>query len=186
MKVFGLAYKRNGQAHMHKRPRGILLSRLTTVFFKYFLSDCIIIHEVLPCLHSPGPTHFLSVCQSKPSMHWHKRDKWPHPTPQMVLHVIIQQWGNAESFSFCKICCFREPMQHTGGITNFWIISQETWVIDCQLERSVQAFDSNLSSLSPKMIKDFHKGNTSPSSDGCSDSPNSYKDSLIGKIFLRL
>ena len=77
-------------------------------------------------------------------------------------------------------------MQHTGGITNFWIISQETWVIDCQLERSVQAFDSNLSSLSPKMIKDFHKGNTSPSSDGCSDSPNSYKDSLIGKIFLRL
>ena len=53
-------------------------------------------------------------------------------------------------------------MQHTGGITNFWIISQETWVIDCQLERSVQAFDSNLSSLSPKMIKDFHSTRVTP------------------------
>ena len=50
--------------------------------------------------------------------------------------------------SFCKIYCFREPMQHVGGITDFWIISQENWVIDCQLDWSVLAFYINLSSLS--------------------------------------
>lgn len=121
---------------------------------KYYLSDCIITHEALPCLHSPGPTNFLSVCQSKPSMHWHKRRMTTPHTPNGALcdHPIVRKCFLF--FSFCKIYCFREPMHHVGGITDIWIISQETWVRDCQLDRSVLAFYINLSSLSlPRWLK---------------------------------
>lgn len=101
---------------------------------------------------SPFPwTYPFFKCMSKQTIYALAQERQmttPHtPNGAPCDHPIVRK-----SFfffpSFCKIYCFREPMQHVGGITDFWIISQETWVIDCQLDWSVLAFYINLSSLS--------------------------------------